>query len=261
MNELVIITSRIITECSSDSIENLIYLIETGVISSHVSLHEVRMIESLKHITAPVLYDLLDLWKNSGVTSRELAFGLRTALHTKQKIQLKSPQVEMVWTGPYPPSGGLVRSTFSVMLEMLLSAERQVLLVGYSLTSSTTFPTAIIDQLICAKRRGCDVKIALHDDGRNYKSLRQAWPRQTIFPTLLKWVGNQDDEMASLHAKMLVIDRKEMLVTSANLTHHGLSSNIEVGVRIKGNVANDIGDHFLSLERSGILKRIEVNES
>ncbi|WP_418888875.1 phospholipase D-like domain-containing protein [Paenibacillus apiarius] len=56
---------------------------------------------------------------------------------------------------------------------------------------------------------------------------------------------------------MLLVDRKEFLVTSANLTQHGLSSNIEVGVRIKGSIANQMENHFISLERAGILQRIE----
>ncbi|MBN3525174.1 hypothetical protein JSQ80_15340 [Paenibacillus apiarius] len=54
-----------------------------------------------------------------------------------------------------------------------------------------------------------------------------------------------------------MVDRKEFLVTSANLTQHGLSSNIEVGVRIKGSIANQMENHFISLERAGILQRIE----
>jgi phosphatidylserine/phosphatidylglycerophosphate/cardiolipin synthase-like enzyme len=65
------------------------------------------------------------------------------------------------------------------------------------------------------------------------------------------------DNMASLHAKVLLVDQYDLLVTSANLTYHGLSSNIEVGVRVKGNeLAKQMAQHFTSLERSGILQRL-----
>lgn len=99
--------------------------------------------------------------------------------------------------------------------------------------------------------------MALHDDGKNHRILKNAWPSNVSRPTLLKWIGNSEDAMASLHAKLLLVDRKDLLVTSANLTHHGLSSNIEVGVRVKGNMACQLANHFNSLERAGVLQRID----
>ena len=37
----------------------------------------------------------------------------------------------------------------------------------------------------------------------------------------------------------MIVDRKELLVTSANLTHHGLVQNFEMGVRIRGRTAGN----------------------
>ncbi|MNR65073.1 hypothetical protein D3C85_1879750 [compost metagenome] len=56
-----------------------------------------------------------------------------------------------------------------------------------------------------------------------------------------------------MHAKMLVVDNLELLVTSANLTYHGMGSNIEIGVRIKGEVARKVSRHLFSLEQAGEL--------
>lgn len=55
--------------------------------------------------------------------------------------------------------------------------------------------------------------------------------------------------MASLHAKVLVADACDALVTSANLTYHGLEANVEVGVRIVGGAAAQLEAVFHELIR------------
>ena len=38
--------------------------------------------------------------------------------------------------------------------------------------------------------------------------------------------------MAALHAKTIVVDEKELLVSSANLSYHGMQGNVEMGIRL-----------------------------
>ena len=38
--------------------------------------------------------------------------------------------------------------------------------------------------------------------------------------------------MSALHAKVISIDQKETLITSANLSYHGQEANIELGTNI-----------------------------
>jgi phosphatidylserine/phosphatidylglycerophosphate/cardiolipin synthase-like enzyme len=257
MSELEKAICRIVDNCAEKTVESVIELIESGSANQQTTIYDWTRLLKQEYIATPMLVDFVDSWANSTLSSEGLAFGLRTALNTKQRMAVHAPEIELVWTGPYPPSSGNVRSTFAVMQEMMAGAQKSVFLVGYSLTSSTSFPLMILEQLVSAKRRGCDIKVALHNNNKNHRHLKHAWPTKLMQPTLLRWVGNKDDMMASLHAKMLLIDRKELLVTSANLTHHGLSSNIEVGVRIKGNIANQMANHFISLERAGVLQRTE----
>ena len=47
-----------------------------------------------------------------------------------------------------------------------------------------------------------------------------------------------------LHAKVIVADRHDALVTSANLTHAGLLENLEMGLRIQGAMAVRCGTAF-----------------
>ena len=67
------------------------------------------------------------------------------------------------------------------------------------------------------------------------------WPAGVRLPVLYSRDADPDDEMAALHAKPLICDRRTALVTSANFTHHGLRGNIEIGVCV-----TDAGDRRLA---------------
>ena len=42
----------------------------------------------------------------------------------------------------------------------------------------------------------------------------------------------QDGKMSALHVKVISVDQKETLITSANLSYHGQEGNIELGTHI-----------------------------
>ena len=65
--------------------------------------------------------------------------------------------------------------------------------------------------------------------------------------------GHQYDR--KLHAKVIVADRRDALVTSANLTHAGLLENLEMGFRVQGAMAGAVVRHFDLLIEEGILER------
>jgi phosphatidylserine/phosphatidylglycerophosphate/cardiolipin synthase-like enzyme len=50
-----------------------------------------------------------------------------------------------------------------------------------------------------------------------------------------------------------------MLVTSANLTYHGLSGNVEVGVLVEGNVAAEAVQLINRLIAEGVVVRLDVD--
>lgn len=64
--------------------------------------------------------------------------------------------------------------------------------------------------------------------------------------------------MAALHAKMLVIDREKMIISSANLSYHGMSGNIEIGTLIQSaKIGREIEDLFKNLVFQKIFKSID----
>lgn len=249
--------SRIVIECGEQAVKKIVDVLRDNSVTTNTTVYEWSKILGPMSIPSPLLADFVDTWQLSGLASEALIISLRTAMKVKSDTTERVPAIELVWTGPFPPSSGRVRTTFAVMQEMIVNAKKQILLVGYSFTTSTSFPTTIVDQLSKAMLRGCEIRIAFHDDGYNYWNLKQAWPKSLPLPILLKWGGKPGDDLASLHAKVLLVDQQDLFVTSANLTHHGLNSNIEVGVRVRGKrEVEQMAYHFASLERSGILHRI-----
>ena len=54
--------------------------------------------------------------------------------------------------------------------------------------------------------------------------------------------------MSALHAKVICVDQKKTLITSANLSYHGQEGNIELGTLIESNkTANQVEDLFTKL--------------
>jgi phosphatidylserine/phosphatidylglycerophosphate/cardiolipin synthase-like enzyme len=186
-----------------------------------------------------------------------LSLALRVATGLRGVERLARPEIEIVWTGP-EAEGPLVRPTTTVIEEMLRGVREagEVLIVGYSLTAADGSPmAAIIDLLGEVSRRRAVVTMILHRDeaAQNRTNLLAAWDVRAIKPRLLTWDPPPEFPFTKLHAKALVVDRLEALVTSANLTLHGLRANLELGLRVRGPQAQAIALRFDHLIASGIL--------
>ena len=63
--------------------------------------------------------------------------------------------------------------------------------------------------------------------------------------------------MAALHAKVISIDQKQTLITSANLSYHGQQGNIELGTLIDSKpVAKQIDDIFTKMIFSKVFTEV-----
>jgi hypothetical protein len=186
-----------------------------------------------------------------------IALALRTANALRIRDQLGHPGIEIVWTGPQA-TGTLMRPTGAVIEEMLRKARAsgEILVVGYSLTAADgTLMRGVIELLAAASRRGAAVIFVLHrdDEERNKANLIDAWSVFVRKPTVLTWRPGPEHPYTKLHAKALVVDRRDLLVTSANLTFHGLESNLELGLRLRGPQAAVVAERFDQLRADGVL--------
>jgi len=90
------------------------------------------------------------------------------------------------------------------------------------------------------------------------KQIKERLPGVRIYTwPLEKRQKDPNGNYGAIHAKCAVADRKEALVSSANLTGFALALNLEIGLVVEGGkVAETITDHFKELIRRKILVQI-----
>jgi cardiolipin synthase len=241
----------------NESIESIVEALEQGRISLGTSAVGIDALPAVSPETARLAAQLLALARSS-TTPRELALALRTAAAVRIHDEATRPLVEVVWSGPMV-EGPNTRNTTDVILEMLRSADAscEVLVVGYSFTvPPKSAMSHVIDELVSASQRGAQLTFVLHREGElnsNRDQLMKAWSVFARKPRLLTWNPGGRDAYLKLHAKAIVIGRRDALVTSANLTFHGLEGNLELGLRATGEPAAIIAERFDHLIAAGVL--------
>lgn len=153
---------------------------------------------------------------------REITETIQTALNA-----VSSDKISLVVTAP--PSFRIdAKPTMTVVRSMLEGAGRNILITGYSLSS---YFSELTDTIIDKSQRGVFVKFFVNNI-----------EKQPDADKLLLYKGrflqiydynNEEDKMAALHAKVISVDMKQTLITSANLSYHGQQGNIELGALIE----------------------------
>lgn len=205
------------------------------------------------------LQALLRLWQDSlqATSGVQLACTLEAIGEAVAAERRLRPAPELVWSGPQV-EGSFLRSTAQLMEELLRSASEELLFVGYWLAAgdaSGELVRGLVEALGAAAARGVRVQLVLDagkkrygDDNRD--ALLSLWPAGCPAPELWTW---RSERNVKLHAKVLVVDRADALVTSANLTRSALEENMELGVRVGGAAARKIAEHFERLRVRGVL--------
>ena len=162
-----------------------------------------------------------------------------------------SDKVSLVLTAPTELSIK-ARSTRSVVRSMINSAERNILITGYSLSS---YFADMTDTIIEKSQRGVLVKFFVNNI-----------EKQSEFDKIIKYKGKYmeiydytqpEDTMSAFHAKVISVDQKKTLITSANLSYHGQQGNIEIGTLIDSkHVAKQMEDVFTKLVFGKVFREI-----
>lgn len=152
----------------------------------------------------------------------EIAETIKTALTADS-----TDKVSLVVTAP--PSFRInAKPTMTVVQSMIEEAKRNILITGYSLS---TYFSELTDTIIDKSQKGVFVKFFINNI-----------EKQAEADKLLLYKGrflriydysNEEDKMATLHAKVISVDMKQTLITSANLSYHGQQGNIELGTLIE----------------------------
>lgn len=144
-----------------------------------------------------------------------------------------------------PPSFAInARTTMSVVNSMINSAERNILITGYSLSS---YFSDLVDVIINKSQRGIFVKFFVNDI-ESQQEFDKILRYKSRFLNIYNYKPDANDKMSALHAKVLSVDGYSTLITSANLSYHGQQGNIELGTKIESkSVAKQIDDIFTKL--------------
>lgn len=152
-----------------------------------------------------------------------------------------------------PPSYAInARTTMSVVHSMLNSAERNILITGYSLSS---YFSDLVDVIIKKSQRGVYVKFFVNDID-SQQEFDKILRYKSRFLNIYNYKP-EVDKMSALHAKVLSVDGYKTLITSANLSYHGQQGNIELGTKIESkSVAKQIDDIFTKLVFSKVFVQL-----
>lgn len=202
----------------------------------------------------------LERLRLAGFTGRQISLVMDLLASEREIQQKQSDRLQMVWTGP-DQEGPLARDTGVVVRELLGQAKRSLLLTTYSLSRDTNIFRPVHSAL--EKSPDLDVTLILHINlsqralygnaavsafAKDFWSHHWPWkirPKVFFDP---RGVREDRDSRANQHAKCIVVDGAQVLITSANYTEWAQTRNIELGVVFHNEVfARRVSEKFQAL--------------
>jgi len=174
-----------------------------------------------------------------------IALALDTALVAKEVAAAAT--VDIVVTGPDSPVAP-VRLTSEVVRQLITSAKERVTLVSYAAYQVPAI-TAALDAV---SARGVRVDLILESpEHLTAGGGAAAYAKYRIY----HWpVDQREPPDAKLHAKAIIVDSRDVLLTSANMTNAAYDKNIELGILCRGGTtARRVQKHFDALIARGVL--------
>ena len=197
----------------------------------------------------PMLTELHAAWEAAPDTpGAALALALEAA--TATRASSSRPNVEVVVTGPDSP-GAPVRLTSEVVRRLIDDANTRVMLVSYA----AYWIDAVVKALDRAAGRGVSVQLVLESsENLDGSGGAKAYAKHAVY----QWPPDErQPPSAKLHAKAVIVDSRDVLLTSANMTNAAYSSNIELGVLCRGgSTARHVQEHFDGLIAAGVLREV-----
>jgi|SRR5579883_2236951 len=205
--------------------------------------------------TAPDSLPSLPGWSALGLPERDLASGRSvTILDALRALSLRDREegrtkdrVQVAATLPMRVPG--VLPTKDAVREVVAAARDELVIVGYSITDN-----GLRDVLVDRAKDGVAVTVVGDRKNRAARDLRRSWPHGVRLVALEDVEGDIDN--SSLHAKIVVADRKTAVLGSANFTVAGMTRNLELGARIEGAAAAQLATIVDTLRVNGWLVEI-----
>lgn len=148
-----------------------------------------------------------------------------------------------------------IRKTRPVIEDLINAAEKSIQLTGYSISESFEDLLKLINT---KSKQGVVVELFVNNYEKVRTVLMDIEHINRRFFKVYMYAGKADDKMAALHAKTILIDGNKMLISSANLSYHGMDRNIELGALITSpKKVAQVQEIFLELKRQKIFSLVE----
>lgn len=174
-------------------------------------------------------------------------------LGARRRNSSKINEVEIVWTGPSSVSAG-IRNTKPVIEEMLKSARpgEKVTIIDYMITSNAE---SIIRQLNSCLDAGIDVDLIIDKSQVNERELGRCFSIHGLTRPTIYTRKDEQHGFYKVHAKVIIIQDREMLVSSANLTELGTEVNFEIGLFVRGRIVKNMATLISKMIQNGYFSR------
>jgi phosphatidylserine/phosphatidylglycerophosphate/cardiolipin synthase-like enzyme len=136
--------------------------------------------------------------------------------------------VEIVATTPVSFLAS-TRKTRPVIQELIEGSSKNILITGYAISDHFE---DLLKTINAKSKHGVVVELFVNKYETVKKVLADIEHTNRRFLKVYEYSGKEDDKMAALHAKTIVVDGTKTLISSANLSYHGLDGNVEIGVVI-----------------------------
>lgn len=176
------------------------------------------------------------------------------------RIERARQTVEVVWTGPAADALPF-RRTEQALLEIIDGATGRLTLVSFAVYAIPR----VRDAIVRAAARGVRIAVIVETPDRlggthEYDTLRALGPKVQACAAVYYWPTERRPAIpgrtALLHAKCAIADGRQLFASSANLTDHAFTSNLELGVLVTGGRAPELVEaRFAALIRHGVLVR------
>ena len=245
-------------------------LLEAGLLTPPITALSLRDHFATTH--AESVAQCIKKLGNEGVPPNQVSVVLRAFVAGAQTAAKHSLTVEIVTSGP--DATGSARDTGVVVRQLFAKAQKRVLAVGFAVHQGKAVFKVLADRLdsnssleailcIDVRRQFGDTSID-RDILRRFaiEFVHNEWPGTRLpcvyyDPRSLKATGVT---ASSMHAKCVVANGREALVTSANFTEAEQTRNIELGLLVKSEpIVRKVEGHFISLIDNGSLSRLVLS--
>lgn len=162
--------------------------------------------------------------------------------------------IELVLTAPDSFRVKALR-TKETLWKLIEEAEKSLTITGYAVSE---YFSDVLDMIIRKSQQGVYVRLYINDMEKQKPSLERLLAYKSRFLQLYEYQKQEEDIMAALHAKIIVSDARRSLVSSANLSYHGMQGNIEMGFLIESSdKANQIEQILKEMVRMKIFTKYE----